>query len=851
MHYLGFLDAGIDRGLSLSGTYNPALVIISILIASLAAYSAFGLGERIRASVTPVARRSWLIAGAIAMGLGVWSMHFIGMLALGLPVPVTYDVLITLVSIVPATFASWVVLLITSRARVERSRLILGGILMGVGIGTMHYTGMAAMRMAAAMFYDPALLVGSVIVAMLLSMTALHTNSLVISTPKRSRNYWIKLGAASVMGLAIAGMHYTGMAAVSFFPTSTSYPAAEGLDPMVLGVLVSLAASLILALIIFVASVDRRLRAADAQLEHELGVAKVLRDEAKERVDGPLLGESLAVRALREAITAYALTDETLLLTGPPGAGQEAVARAIHDQSQRAPRAFIHVNCATLQTNQQSIIFGSLPSESYPLPEGGRFRLADGGTLYLDNVNELSSGIQEQLVKVLEELDGRRKRGEQPRPDVRVIAFTSSDLVGERRGPSIGPALHQTLCRRQLSVPALAERREDIPILVQYFIEQLARRLSKTIGSVSDASMGRLQAYRWTENIRELHNLLERAILHASGPVLTIDESLLDGGIPLDRYRLIQKLGSGGMGEVWLARHQLLARPAAVKLIRSDVLADSDKREKIIKRFEREAQITANLNSPNTVRLYDFGVSETGSFYLVMELLSGIDLQSMVDQFGPLPPARVIMLLQQACRSLSEAHEVGFVHRDIKPSNLFNCKLGREYDFLKVLDFGVVKAASSEEETLITVTGNVVGTPGYMAPELFMGGKVDPRTDLYSLGCVAYWMLTGRPVFESENLMQLAKYHVETPPDPPSKVVEIRVPESLDEIVLACIEKAPHNRPNSADELWQMLADIGAGEPWTARQAKAWWQLHLPECGRSVSLPDHQARSDKDKELAV
>ncbi len=836
MHPLSFLDGSIDRALALPGSYNPVLVALSILIASLAAYSAFGLAERISASEKLSVRRSWLIAGSIAMGIGIWAMHFIGMLAFRLPVPVTYDVWITFLSVLPATLASWLVLIAT-RKRIEGLRLILGGTLLGVGIGAMHYTGMAAMRVAAVMFFDPVLFAGSIIVAIVLATTALYTNSLASGTDGKRHGLRIKLGAAGVMGLAVSGMHYAGMAAAYFFPTTTSFPDIEGLDPTVLGALVSLATVLILAGVIFVVAIDRRLKTADAQLRHGFKVAEALLDEAKERVEGPLLGESLAVRTLREAIGTYAAMDETLLLTGPIGAGQEAVARAIHHQSQRASGAFINVTCRMFQTSPQSILFGSLPPqlESSPLPQGGRFMLANRGTLYLDNVNELSTAMQEQLVDVLAELDSQRKGEERPEPDVRVIAFTPSELAGERMGSPISPALYQALGKRQLSVPGLAERREDLPTLIHYFVQRYARRLGRPVEGVSDASMERLQGYRWKGNIAELQNLLERTILISSGPVLEIDDSLLEEGILLDRYRLVQKLGSGGMGEVWLAKHQLLARPAAVKLIRPEALGDSNQKQEVLKRFEREAQITANLSSPNTVRLYDFGISDTGSFYFVMELLSGIDLESMVTRFGPLAPARVIMLLRQTCRSLSEAHEVGFVHRDIKPANLFICKLGREYDFLKVLDFGVVKGANSKDETQITAAGKLVGTPAYMAPELIAGAEVDGRTDLYALGCVAYWMLTGRQVFESENLMQMIMHHSKTVPKQPSEIAETRIPERLDQIVLSCLAKTPQERPSSADELWQMLGEVGVDESWTPEKAEAWWQLHMPELENSVT----------------
>ena len=181
--------------------------------------------------------------------------------------------------------------------------------------------------------------------------------------------------------------------------------------------------------------------------------------------------------------------------------------------------------------------------------------------------------------------------------------------------------------------------------------------------------MKRLRKYRWPGDVSELQSLLERAVTTAREPVLEIDAALLDEGLPLGLYRLMEKLGEGGMGEVWRARHQLLARPCAVKLIRPDLLGESN-REKTIERFRLEAKTIAQLTSPNTVRLFDFGVSETGSFYFVMELLDGMDLYSLVQRFGPLPPERVVAVLRQACRSLGEAHAAGLLHRDIKPHNL-------------------------------------------------------------------------------------------------------------------------------------------------------------------------------------
>ncbi len=260
MRYLKFLDSSIDSGLALPGTYNPILVILSILIASLAAYSAFGLADRIRVAERPSIKRSWLLAGAGAMGMGVWAMHFIGMLAFRLPVPVTYDVFITLLSMVPAILASAVVLLVTGRTEIGRARLILSGTLMGGGIGVMHYTGMAAMRLDAGMFYDPVYFTVSVVVAVVLATVSLYAKS--VATSRKPRSHIIKLSVALLMGCAISGMHYTAMAAAYFFPTTASPASAPGLDPLLLALIVSVATVLILALAIAVAKVDTHLKAA-------------------------------------------------------------------------------------------------------------------------------------------------------------------------------------------------------------------------------------------------------------------------------------------------------------------------------------------------------------------------------------------------------------------------------------------------------------------------------------------------------------------------------------------------------------------------------------------------------------
>jgi tRNA A-37 threonylcarbamoyl transferase component Bud32 len=290
-------------------------------------------------------------------------------------------------------------------------------------------------------------------------------------------------------------------------------------------------------------------------------------------------------------------------------------------------------------------------------------------------------------------------------------------------------------------------------------------------------------------------------------------------------YQLESLLGQGGMGEVWRARHRLLARRAAIKLVRQDAFKGRDDlRLAAMARFEREAQATASLRSPHTVELYDFGVSDTGTFYYVMELLEGLDAAALVERFGPLPAERVIHLVSQICDSLGEAHEVGLVHRDIKPSNLFICRHGRTVDFVKVLDFGLVKPRA-DDESQVTTQLALKGTPAFMAPEQAQGDRViDARSDIYALGCVAYWLLTGQRVFKGDNAMQMLVQHVYSAPTPPSAHAPHVVPPALDAIVMSCLEKDPDRRPQSADAIAEALAAIALSTPWTQTRAREWWR---------------------------
>jgi eukaryotic-like serine/threonine-protein kinase len=295
-------------------------------------------------------------------------------------------------------------------------------------------------------------------------------------------------------------------------------------------------------------------------------------------------------------------------------------------------------------------------------------------------------------------------------------------------------------------------------------------------------------------------------------------------------YQLGELLGRGGMGEVYKASHRMLARPAAIKLIRPEMLGGNDPAvaARAIARFQREAEAAAHLRSSHTVDLYDFGVTEDKALYLVMEFLEGMDLESLVRQHGPMPASRVIHVLRQVCDSLEEAHARGLVHRDIKPANIHLGRVGCRDDFVKVLDFGLVKTASTgAEPSLATIEGVIVGTPAYMAPEMVLGQDVDGRADLYALGCVAYYLLTGEQVFNGDTALKVISQHLQAVPVPPSERAELPIPAALEHLVLACLAKAPQDRPQTARQLAQSLDAID-GMTWGEEEARRWWLAHHP-----------------------
>ncbi|MFN8178025.1 MAG: serine/threonine-protein kinase [bacterium] len=303
----------------------------------------------------------------------------------------------------------------------------------------------------------------------------------------------------------------------------------------------------------------------------------------------------------------------------------------------------------------------------------------------------------------------------------------------------------------------------------------------------------------------------------------------------LGSYRIGELLGRGGMGEVYRAEHRMLARPAAVKLVRAELLgaADPAHHERIVRRFEREARVTAGLRSPHTVSVYDYGITDDGTFYYVMELLEGLDLESLVRELGPVPAGRTVHILQQMCDSLAEAHEKGLIHRDIKPANVVLCRYGRRVDFVKVLDFGLARPiADGDGDARITREAAVAGTPAFMSPEQILGHhEIGPRTDLYAVGCVAYWLLTGALVFEGETSIEVLARHARDVPVSPSRRSELPIPPALDAIVMACLEKEPAKRPESAEALAILLEAVDTGADWSPDRARKWWEVHRPKVG--------------------
>ena len=312
----------------------------------------------------------------------------------------------------------------------------------------------------------------------------------------------------------------------------------------------------------------------------------------------------------------------------------------------------------------------------------------------------------------------------------------------------------------------------------------------------------------------------------------------------LGQYTLEQKLGEGGMGVVYRASHAMLRRPTAIKLLLPE-RAGKD----ALTRFEREVQRTAMLTHPNTVTVFDYGRTAEGVFYYAMELLEGASLDEIVEVDGPQPEERVIHILEQAAGSLAEAHDAGLIHRDIKPGNILVVDRGGISDLVKVVDFGLVKdvGAGAAAEATLTMADTITGTPLYMAPETVTAPEtVDARADLYALGAVGYWLLTGTHVFGGKTILEVVAHHVHSQPDPPSTRVETPVTADFERLLLSCLAKRPEDRPSSAHELRERLRGSAAAGRWTNARAARWWAVHrlnLRSSGAAASAMNAPAGS--------
>jgi serine/threonine-protein kinase len=287
----------------------------------------------------------------------------------------------------------------------------------------------------------------------------------------------------------------------------------------------------------------------------------------------------------------------------------------------------------------------------------------------------------------------------------------------------------------------------------------------------------------------------------------------------LGQYTLLEKVGAGGMGEVYRARHAMLRRPTAVKL-----LPPGKSGEEGLRRFEREVQLTAILTHPNTVHVYDYGRTPEGVFYYAMEYLEGVNLDDLVREDGPQDPARVAHILKQVCGALAEAHGIGLIHRDVKPANVILCQRGGQYDVAKILDFGLVRELHADGAPELTHAGAIAGTPRFLSPEAIRTPKdVDGRSDLYSLGAVAFYLLTAHHLFEGDTFVEVCSHHLHSPPARPTERLGSAVPADLEDAVLDCLQKDPQRRPRTALELLGRLEACRELGRWGDEEARAWW----------------------------
>jgi serine/threonine-protein kinase len=370
------------------------------------------------------------------------------------------------------------------------------------------------------------------------------------------------------------------------------------------------------------------------------------------------------------------------------------------------------------------------------------------------------------------------------------------------------------------------------------FIPNTWQRAAAVLGAMSVVPVGIL-AYLYS--VPEFVQLMQQPAYSGfvSGQVLTLALAVLIGIVgvhtintlrttafaarQLGQYRLKQRLGSGGMGEVYLAEHQMMKRPCAVKLIRAERAGDP----RMLARFEREVRATAKLSHWNSIDIYDYGRTADGTFYYVMEFLPGHNVGEIVEEYGPIPPARTVYLMDQVCAALTEAHGIGLVHRDLKPANIFCAYRGGVFDVIKLLDFGLAKPTMGVDAELnLTMEGTITGSPLFMSPEQASAEEgVDARSDIYSLGAVMYYMLTGQPPFNADNAIKVMIAHAS------QEVIPLRqinpdVPQELEEVVLRCLEKDPDHRFQDVVALRTALQEVAFDDRWSSESAAAWWSCN-------------------------
>lgn len=538
-----------------------------------------------------------------------------------------------------------------------------------------------------------------------------------------------------------------------------------------------------------VARLTRELFERNLELEREIEAARSFRRDLLSTMMAPLQGEGAAVRRLRHEVEVASEASSPVVLLGAMQDGAEAVARAIHEGSGRGWRPFVKARVGI--PDGGAVFGGTLPTLALSTSLQERALLADDGTLYIEGVEALSGNERKQVRRLLE------------RGRVRLIIHSEhgSAAVDLIEGAST------------IELPPLSARREDIPAIIEWIVGYTAPKLGKQAPRLTLVDLERMRQYPWPGGIPEIDSVVSRALLLSSPGQFELAPELGQEGRHLGRYCLQERLGKGGMGEVWKARHELLPHPIAVKIIAPELVSISPQRAK--ERFSREAVAIARLQSPYTVRIYDFGSGEGGELYYAMELLDGLDLHIMVRTNGPLPVARTIHLLRQAASSLAEAHAHGLVHRDIKPPNLIVSQLGFEPDWLKVVDFGIVTIEGGHDDE------RGLGTPGFVAPELITNSAgPTAASDVYSLGCCAYWCLTGKEPFPGASTRSLMAAHASEVPPAPSLHADI--PSDFDDLILACLSKRTSDRPSAA-ELVIALEELGRRYPWTREDAGRWW----------------------------